>query len=319
MELRGIGIDIDDRRVNGDLEVLRRELDYFQACAFDVIELTSSGLFFVFNGKLHMKRARAIEQVLRGYPFHYTLHLPDCLNLGSLSEWELEKRIFSACMDFAELVDATILVYHTGQDYLDATSGDEIKRAMEQETAALAEMADRAKTAAMMVTVENQNPHPGEAQFLADRGIPKERLKVVHPGLFPDEIGRQIEEINSPNLGMTLDIGHLFLAVELTGQGFLSTVENQARRIKHLHVNDNFGKNPSPLYSRMEQTLYGKGDCHLPLGMGALPFRECFKRLGSYTGYVIFEMRPAYRDCLPESIRILKRMIGTQCGAFETH
>jgi sugar phosphate isomerase/epimerase len=307
MELRGIGIDINDQRVNGDLEVLRRELDYFQACAFDVIELTTSGLFFVFNGNLHMKRARAIEKVLQGYPFHYTLHLPDCLNLGSLSEWELEKRIFCSCTDFA---GATILVYHTGQDYLDAASGDEGKRAMELETAALAEMADRAKSAGIMVTVENQNPRPGESQLLADRGIPRERLKEVHPGLFPDAIGRQIEEINSPNLGMTLDIGHLFLAVELTGQDFLSAVGNQAGLVKHLHVNDNFGKNPSPLRSRMEQTLYGQGDCHLPLGLGALPFRECFKLLGGYTGYVIFEIRPEYRGYLPESIRILKRTAG---------
>ena len=300
MELRGIGIDIDDQRVNGDLEALRRELDYFQACAFDVVELTSSGLFFVFNGELNRKRARAIERVLRAYPFHYSLHLPDCLNLGSLSESELEKKIFCACMDFAELVGAEILVYHTGQDYLDAASGDEIKLAKDLETASLAEMAGRAKAAAIILTIENQNPRPGEAQFLANRGIPRERLKVVHPGLFPDEIGRQIEEINCPNLGMTLDIGHLFLAAELTGQDFLSAVENQASLIKHLHVNDNFGKNFSPFYSRMERTLYGQGDCHLPLGMGALPLRECFERLGNYTGYVIFEIRPEYRDCFPE-------------------
>ena len=311
MELRGIGIDINDRRVNGDLEVLRRELEFFQVCAFDVIELTTSGLFFIYNRRLHMGRARAIDRVLRCYPFKYTLHLPDCLNLGRPSESDLEKRIFRSCIDFADLVGATILVYHTGQDYLDLASEDDGKRALERETAALAEMSEKAGSAGIMVTVENLNPRPDEAHILAERGIPRQRLKMIHPGLFPEAIGRQIEEINSPNLWMTLDPGHLFLAVELTDEDFLSAVESQAGLVKHLHLNDNFGKNPSSPRSRMEQTLYGQGDCHLPLGMGTLPIRECLERLAGYTGYVIFEMRPEYRDYLPESIRRLKKIVRT--------
>jgi sugar phosphate isomerase/epimerase len=311
MELRGIGIDINDKRVNGDLEVLRRELDYFQACSFDVIELTTSGLYIVFNGNLHMKRARAIQSVLQGYPFRYTLHLPDCLNLGNLTEWKMEKRIFGSCLDFAEIVGATILVYHTGQDYLDVRTEADRKRALELETAALAELSDRAGSAGIMVTVENLNPRPGEARLLADRAIPRKALKMIHPGLFPDAIGRQIGEINCPNLGMTLDLGHLFLAVELTGQDYLTAVGSQAERIKHLHLNDNFGKNPSSPRSRMEQALYGQGDCHLPLGMGTLPIQECLERLADFAGYVIFEIRPEYRDYLPESIRRLKEIVLT--------
>jgi sugar phosphate isomerase/epimerase len=309
MKIRGIGIDIDDRRVNGDLEVLRQELNFFQGCGFDAVELTTSGLFFIFNGELHMRRARAIEKVLRGYPFQYTLHLPDCLNLGRLSKPELEKRIFRSCLDFADLVGATILVYHTGQDYLYVATEADRKRAMELESSALAEMAEQAGSAGIMVTVENLNPHPGEAHFLADRGIPLERLRMLHPGLFPNAIGRQIEEINSPNLWMTLDLGHLFLAAALTGQDFLYTVGSQAGLVKHLHLNDNFGKNPSFLPSRMEQALYGEGDSHLPIGMGSLPIGECLQRLAGYSGYVIFEMRTEYRDYLPESIEALKKIV----------
>jgi sugar phosphate isomerase/epimerase len=308
MEIRGIGIDINDGRVNGDLEVLQRELDYFQLCAFDVVELTTSGLFIIFNGRLHMGRAQAVDRILRRYPFHYTLHLPDCLNLGRKPDSELAKRIFHSCIEFADLVGAAILVYHSGQDYLDVASEHERKRAWEVETAALAQISEKARSAGITVTVENQNPHAAEAELLAKRGISREQLKLFHPALFPAAIGRQIEQINSPNLGMTLDPGHLFLAVELTGEDFLAAVEGQAKHIKHLHLNDNFGKNPSALYSRMEQPLFGQGDCHLPLGMGAMPIRECLKRLAGYTGYVIFEMRPEYRNHLPESIEALKKL-----------
>ena len=91
METRGIGIDINDDRVNGDLTVLQHDLDYFQECGIDVIELTTSGLFFIFNGKLHQKRAQSIDQVLRRYPFRYTLHLPDCLDLSNLANPKTER------------------------------------------------------------------------------------------------------------------------------------------------------------------------------------------------------------------------------------
>lgn len=309
MELRGVGIDINDRRVNGDLGVLQRELEFFHTCGFDVIELTTSGLFFIFNGRLNMGRARAIEMVLRDYPFKYTMHLPDCLDLGRSSASQLEKSIFRSCLEFADLVGATIVVYHTGQDYLDVPSEVDRKRARAMETAALAEMSETAGSAGITVTVENLDPRPGEAHILADRGIPREKLRAIHPGLYPDEIGRQIAEINSPNLGMTLDFGHLFLAVELTGEDFLSAVEGQSGLIRHLHLNDNFGKNPPSVCSRMEQPLYGWGDCHLPLGMGTLPIQECLQRLSDYTGFVIFEMRPEYRSLLPESIKTLKELV----------
>jgi sugar phosphate isomerase/epimerase len=309
MEVRGIGIDINDGRVNGDLELLQRELDYFQLCGFDVVELTTSGLFFIFNGMLHMGRAQAIDRILRRYPFHYTLHLPDRLNLGGPADPGLEKSVFRSCIEFAGLVGAVILVYHSGQDYLDVASEHDRKKALELETAALAEMSEKARSAGITVTVENQNPHPGEAEFLAERGISGEQLRLLHPGLFPAAIGRQIEKINSPNLGMTLDPGHLFLAVELTGEDFLASVEGQAKHIKHLHLNDNFGKNPSAPYSRMEQPLFGLGDCHLPLGMGTMPIQKCLNRLAGYSGYVIFEMRPEYRNHLPESIEVLKRLV----------
>ena len=53
-----------------------------------------------------MKRARAIDKVLRSYPFRYTLHLPDELSLSRAETAEMEKKIFGACIDFAEFVGA---------------------------------------------------------------------------------------------------------------------------------------------------------------------------------------------------------------------
>ena len=138
---------------------------------------------------------------------------------------------------------------------------------------------------------------------------------MIHPGLFPDEITRQIEEIDHPNLWMTLDFGHLYLSAHIAGLDFLSTIENQAGFIRHIHLSDNFGKNSdiddSPKNSRMEKALRGKGDCHLPPGMVTMPIRECLQRLPAYSGYIVFEVRPEFREYLPESIVKLKELVSS--------
>jgi sugar phosphate isomerase/epimerase len=313
MQLRGIGIDIDDARVNGDLQVLDSELSSFQSFGFDVVELTTSGLFFIFNGNLKLNRARAIERVLQRYPFRYTLHLPDDLSLGRFETAEIDQQIFRSCIDFADLVGAQILVYHSGQDYCEISSPNERNQARDRESAALAEMAAQASRSEIMITVENHDPRPGEIEQLIRSDLTTEELRLIHPGLFPDEITSQIEEINCSNLWMTLDFGHLYLSVELTGQDLLSTIERQAGFIRHIHLSDNFGKNnlkgESQTNSRMEQVLRGDGDCHLPPGLGTLPIRDCLRCLPEYAGYLVFEVRPEFRDYLPESLTKIKELI----------
>lgn len=302
MQIQGIGIDINDERVHGDMQVLREELDYFQRCGFDTVELTTSGLYFIFNGDLNWERARKICKVLTEYPFHYTLHLPDILNLSSSPDPELDLVIFSSCIDFASAVGARVLVYHSGQNFYNLESSEQRAEAVERESFALADLAEKAQKAGILIAIENTNPGTEELDLIKERGLSKEQIRLLHPALCLDAIGKQVERIAAPNLGLALDPGHLNLAVEITGDPFLSSIENQARLVKHLHLNDNFGRNSHPRYSRMEQTLYGRADCHLPLGMGSMPIKEILTRLGNFRGFIIFEIRPEYREYLADSI-----------------
>jgi sugar phosphate isomerase/epimerase len=302
VQIHGIGIDINDERVHGDLEVLRDELEYFQRCGFDTVELTTSGLYFIFNGDLNRERTRKIQDVLSRYPFHYTLHLPDVLNLSSSPDPELDLAIFSSCIDFASAVGARVLVYHSGQNFYNLESPELRAEAVERESSALADLAEKAQKSGILITVENTNPEAEELNLIEERGLSKEQIRLLHPALCLDAIGKQVQRIGAPNLGLTLDPGHLNLAVEITGDPFLSSIEDQAHLVRHLHLNDNFGRNPHPRYSRMEQTLYGRADCHLPLGMGSMPIKEILTRLGDFKGFIIFEIRPEYREYLADSI-----------------
>jgi len=300
--IRGIGIDINDERVHGDLHVLREELDYFRHCGFDTVELTTSGLYFIFNGSLNWERTRAIREVLAQYPFQYTLHLPDVLNLCNSPDLELDLAIFSACIDFAAAIEAKVLVYHSGQNFYNLESPEQRAEAVKRESSALADLAAKARNSGILITIENTNPGTEELELIKKKDLSKEQIRILHPALYLDAIGKQVEHIAAPNVGLALDPGHLNLAVEITGDPFLSSIESQAHLIKHLHLNDNFGRNPHPRYSRMEQALYGRADCHLPLGMGSMPIKEILNRLSDFKGFIIFEIRPEYRGYLPDSI-----------------
>ncbi len=314
MQIQGIGIDINDERVHGDLHVLQDELDYFRLCGFDTVELTTSGLYFIFNGGLNRERTRKIGEVLIRYPFHYTLHLPDVLNLCNSPDPELDLAIFFSCIDFAATVGAKVLVYHSGQNFYNLESPERRAEAAERESSALADLAAKAQESGILITIENTNPETGELELIKKEGLSKEQIRLLHPALYPDAIGKQVERIAAPNVGLALDPGHLNLAVEITGDPFLSSIEGQAHLVKHLHLNDNFGRNPHPRYSRMEQALYGRADCHLPLGMGSMPVKEILNRLGDFKGFIIFEMRPEYREYLADSIEKLHDYLTALCG-----
>jgi sugar phosphate isomerase/epimerase len=309
MEVKGIGIDVDDRRVRGDLGILARDLEFFAACGFDAVELTTTGLFFLFDGKLNAPRARSIRQVLKRYPLRYTLHLPDCLNLARSPVPALERSIFAACIEFAALVEAEVLVYHCGLSFLHLDSPEQRREAVEGEAEALGRLAEQAQRSGILLTMENCNPEPGEPALISARGLSPAELRELHPALYLDSVAEQVRRAGSPNLGLTLDPGHLFLAVQVTGDGFLDSIERNADLVRHLHLNDNFGRNAESDHGRMEQVLYGEADCHLPLGMGAIPLPEVIRRLRCFSGYVIFEMRPEYRDFLPQSIAWLREHV----------
>jgi len=311
LRIKGIGIDINDDRVHGDLHILRDELDYFYDCGFDTIELTTSGLYFILNGSLNWERTRAIHKVLTRYPFRYTLHLPDVLNLCNSPDLELDLAIFSSCIDFASAVEAQVIVYHSGQNFYNLRFPEQRAEAVERETSALVDLGAKAQKAGILITVENTNPGIEELSLIEKNSLSKEQIRHFHPALYLDAIGQQLEKIAAPNVGLTLDPGHLNLAVEITGEEFLTSIEGQAHWIKHLHLNDNFGRNPHPRYSRMEQVLYGRADCHLPLGMGSIPIQDVLTRLSHFNGFIIFEIRPEYREYLADSIAKIQDYIST--------
>ncbi|HEY6103110.1 MAG TPA: sugar phosphate isomerase/epimerase, partial [bacterium] len=107
-------------------------------------------------------------------------------------------------------------------------------------------------------------------------------------------------KVDRPNVGLTFDVGHAFLAAHYFGFDYLEAVRSARPLLIHLHVTDNFGRY-DPL--RLENfTLYrtqrprdilpvGRGDLHLPVGWGAIPYEATFDALRGYGSMVITEYR----------------------------
>ncbi|MEZ4836432.1 MAG: TIM barrel protein [Caldilineaceae bacterium] len=102
-------------------------------------------------------------------------------------------------------------------------------------------------------------------------GLPREALLKHHARLQITPIVRQLEAIDHPSVGMTLDIAHLHIAAHDMGFDYLDAVAEAAPWVVHLHANDNYGRLDTGFDSEPERWPYGEADIHLPrLGINPL-------------------------------------------------
>jgi sugar phosphate isomerase/epimerase len=106
----------------------------------------------------------------------------------------------------------------------------------------------------------------------------------------PREFRTVLEEF--PDLSMTLDIGHAFVAGGMNN--VLEFVNGVGNRIVHVHANDNLGRE----------------DNHLPVGAGLIDFHEVLRELKSlgYNDTMTVEVFSRDRDYLRISREKLIRL-----------
>jgi sugar phosphate isomerase/epimerase len=181
-------------------------------------------------------------------------------------------------------------------------SDDELAEGAAREVAAFREIAPRAADAGVTIGMENGDPHLWEYGVLDKFGVPRELLVKHHARLCIGPIVRQLEAIDHPQVGLTLDIAHLHIAAHAIDFDYLESVRAAAPWVRHLHVNDNFGALDRGVEVGADRWAFGEADLHLPPGWGRIPYREVFARLPNYHGDLILEIKPGFHDCLPEAL-----------------
>lgn len=317
MKIRDIGVDAPDQFIDGRCGRLVDALSHARSAGFTLAELSIPSLSVIINGDLVSQRVSAIREAIAPFDLRYSVHAPGRSNLAFGRDPELEYRVLEACVRFTGAIGARVLVYHSGLQALDAAragadslpSDEELARGAEREVAALRKLAPIAADAGVIIGMENGDPHLWEYALLKQAGRAPDRLADYHARMRTSALVAQAEAVNHPHIGITLDLGHLYLATAALGEDYLEAISTAAPWVRHLHINDNFGKLDAGYDYEGYRLPYGEADLHLPPGWGAIPFAEAFARLGDYEGDIVLEIKERYRDHLDEALANTRRIL----------
>jgi sugar phosphate isomerase/epimerase len=212
--------------------------------------------------------------------------------------------VLAASLEFSVEVGADVLVYHPGRYLVEEEFGvsgqvnldeAEQQRLLEAEGLILQELADAFP--GVIIAMENARPYLFHSPYCY-----AERLQALKT---------QVSRVNRKNVRITLDFGHLQMSSRFYNLDPVAEVRAVASLIAHCHVHDNFG---NPVYHteklQTHQIPFGKGDSHMPVGWGAIPFREILAEfIDSYDGMLICELRSRYFDQTRESAENLTAVL----------
>ena len=299
-----IGSNINEARVDGSLKALQRDLNAFVGFGLKAAEISIHGLDGVRNGRINLRRAAEVAAILADYPFCYSAHAPNPLNLMDQEHQSLHRDVLFASLEFAQRIGAGCMVYHPGRYQVEESFGlcrpVELSDAqrndlLAQEAVMLQEAADTFP--GMIIAMENARPYLHHSPYCyAEK---------------PAELVRQIQTIDRDNVRLTLDFGHLHLAAGFYGLDEVAEVQQMAPWIAHCHVHDNFGRS---IYhwekNQAHQIPFGKGDSHMPVGWGNISFADLFSPfIAGYQGILICELRSRYFEHTAQAAMNLTRLL----------
>ena len=295
-----IGSNIIETRVDGSLAALRRDLDTFASFGLTAAEIPVHAVDAIRNGRLDRRRTAAVADILADFPFALSVHLPNPLNLMDRHQPELHLDVLYASLEFTAAIGARCLVYHPGRFLAEeefsirgpkVLSDSEERRLLDYEAEMLREVA--VEFPEVIIAMENARPYLYHSPYCYAE--------------LPHELVTQIERIDRINVRMTLDFGHLYLSSRFYQLDPLAEARIAAPHIAHCHVHDNYG---GSVYhsekNQCHQIPFGRGDSHMPVGWGSVPFANIFAEfVAGYDGLLICELRGRYFDHTGEAARNL--------------
>lgn len=305
MKVRRIGIDLPVNEHLFTLQQYERMLADRVDAGWDLIEIPIEGLNFLINGEMRSGPLENMVALLRNFKLGYTVHGHMRVNLAYDERHDLACSIMAAQIEFCRRIGADRLVIHSG---LEALTGarfairrqlpdeQELVEGALREVQALRKLATLAAEAGVLICVENADPHLWEYNVLAQFGLDGEFLPKYHGRLVVTNILRQLEAVDHPSVAMCLDFGHLLLASRAVGFNYMDAISEAAPWVRHLHLNDNFGKLDRGENSGPNRWVFGEADMHMPPGWGQIPYPQVFDPLRSFSGDMILEIDHCFLD-----------------------
>lgn len=249
-----IGVNVPSSATMGSLE---GELGRIAADGWDAAELNLAACPFILGGRLQQPAVDYVRSLFEKFSLHYTAHV--CYGLDLRSPDELHRRVLDASVRVCAALGIDRLNLH-----FEEFSHDRAKEARWLER--VREGADLAAGLGVALNVENVE------------------VEDVRYAL------EAVEALDHPNVGMTLDLGHLWLSANWFHYDFLEAVKACAPRVRHVHVNDNGGVfepmrlTDYHLYNTLGKGYrftFDRGDVHVAPFWGTAPLKEAFSVLKS--------------------------------------
>jgi len=207
----------------------------------------------------------ALKRLRRERGLNFTVHA-QYLN-GSLNDFNKKirretLRQTNQAIDYAVQLGAAVVTLHPALEPYGLKSA----RRKELELQAYAEISNYAVKKKIKIGLEN------EAQtcfWFPDRAC---KIELVI---------KTIKQINKPNFGLTLDIGH----ANVSGEDYLKAIKKYHSQILHLHAHDNFGRVANNL------KRFNRPDPHLAPGQGKINWPAVIELLRKikFKGYLELE------------------------------
>jgi sugar phosphate isomerase/epimerase len=310
-----IGSNINEVRVDGSLKALHRDLTAFLGFSLTAAEISIHGLDGVKNGCLDQRRTSEIQKLLADFPFKYSTHAPNPLNLMDKNLPDLHRDVLHASLEFSARIGAQCMVYHPGRYLVEEEFGvrgqisltsQEKQGLLDHEAEILGEAANTFPE--VIIAMENARPYLYHSPYCYAE--------------VPTELIRQIRRMNRDTIRMNLDFGHLHLSAHHYNLDAAAEVRAAAPFIAHCHVHDNFGRSVyASQKTQTHQIPFGQGDSHMPVGWGSVPFRDLFAEfIHDYKGLLICELRSRYFEQTGEAalnLAAILQKFGINAGATQ--
>jgi len=299
-----IGGKIEHNRVDGNLRLLKEDLDFFTKIGLDAVEIPPHGLDVIINGKINKRQLSEVKKILLDYDFFYSVHSPDPTNLMDIDNYELHVSVLRSSLEFALDIGANVVVYHAGRFIPEEKfflnipfylSEIERNKLMEIEALSIALLSEEYPE--INICIENARPYLFNPSYTY-----AEKLELLK---------QQILRIGKNNVKITLDLGHLYLSSRFYNFSAIKSVLEIKELINHVHIHDNCGRIESYFEKQQTKLLpFGKGDSHMPIGWGEIPIKEILSTfINSFNGILIMEIKSRYNKYIEESKKNLEKIL----------
>tara|TARA_Y100001970_G_scaffold293477_1_gene440513 strand:- start:2083 stop:2967 length:885 start_codon:yes stop_codon:yes gene_type:complete len=280
---------------NGNISALNDQIILCKEANVDSLEIPLYETDVICGKKINAPELQILKDTLLNKDLFYTVHGELSVNLLDYENFDDHKEILKRDIEVSSEIKATHLVTHFGQTTNEIFENNQIYSShLKRQQDCYLEMGEYAKQ--LNVTLAIENLFPFELNYYAP---------------LPSEIAKQLNAINHPNIKCCMDISHAYINCSYRNAHLINELKEMGPLSEHLHMHDSFGKiQRFWTYIEAENTSYGQGDLHLPLGWGDIPFDKIFDEVKFPKEVNLnFELPLRYQKYFKESIRIAKKLM----------